>query len=119
MNWQKAFEPRQEIILATVKKDNSPHAIYVISMGMIENKLLIGVSSLMKTTPENIKNNDKVVVVGKSDEGYFRICGKAKIYSSGKYLQLALIHSKSPLPKKTIVIDINEVYDINKATRIF
>ena len=117
MDWPNAFTPRQEIVLATVKKENIPHAIFVLSMGIIENKLLIGVCQ-MTTTLENIKNNNKVVVIGKSDTGYYRIFGEAKIYSSGKYYKTVCERSKPPLPKLAIVIDIKEVYDLDKAKRI-
>jgi hypothetical protein len=117
MNWKNAFEPRQEIILSTVKKNGDPHVIYVLSMGILENKLVIGIC-LMKITLENIENGCKVAVLGKSSDGYFRIFGKAKIYSSGKYLEEAISHSRQPMPQKALVIDIEEVYDVGNVKKI-
>jgi uncharacterized pyridoxamine 5'-phosphate oxidase family protein len=118
MDWEKAFEPRQEIVLATVKKDGAPHAIYVLSMGIVGNKLLIAVCSMV-TTLENIKQNNKVVVIGKSKRGYYRISGEAKIYSSGKYLEIVSNLSRPPLPKQAITVDIKEVYDLDQGRKIY
>lgn len=117
MDWEKAFEPRKEVVLATVKKDSNPYAIYVLSMGIVKNKVVIGVC-LMKKTLENIKANDNVILVGKSDSGYYRISGKAKVYSAGEYLQTAISHSRPPMPTQAMTVDIDEVYDLGNVKRI-
>jgi hypothetical protein len=116
-NWKSAFEPRNEIIVVSVKKDNTPYAIYALSMGITDQKLVIGVC-LMKTTIENIKNNSAVVIMGKSADGYFRLHGVARIETSGKYLDIANTHSKPPLPHSALVIDIADIYDVETGERI-
>ena len=117
MNWKSAFDPRNEIVLSTTKKNGDPHAIYVLSMGIVDNKVVIGVC-LMKTTLENIKNNKKAVVVGKCDDGYFRIYGEVNLYPSGKYLDKAVTHSRPPMPEEALTIEIEEVYDMGNQKKI-
>jgi len=117
MNWKQALQERQELVLATSSKDGNPHAIMVISLGLIDDKLLIG-ACLMKTTLENIKNNNKVVLVVKHNKEYYRLKGKTQIYSSGKYFDLAYKKSSPPMPKYAILIDIKEVFDLANQKKI-
>lgn len=118
MNWKKAFGLNKTIILSTVCKDLSPHANCVFSEGFVDNKLLIG-NCQMDTTFKNLQRDNRVCIISLNDKGYFRIKGKATIYPSGKYFDLALKRSKPPLPKSALVIDIQEVFDLDKAQKIF
>lgn len=111
MSWLETVSERQELVLATSSKSSIPHAIVVLSMGMMNQKLLIG-ACLAKTTLNNIKNNNQVVVVSKNNGEYFRLKGTAKIYPSGKYFDFVYKHSKPPMPKAAIVIDIQEIFDL-------
>ncbi len=72
----------------------------------------------MKTSLKNIEKNNKVSIAVKYNNEYYRISGFAKIYSFGKYLKVVLKRSKSPLPKKAIVISIKEVFDLDKIKKI-
>lgn len=117
MNWKKALEERQEIVLSTSSTSNVPHAIMIISLGIIDDQVLIG-ACLMKTTLENIKKNNKVSMVTKLDKEYYRIEGEAKIYSSGKYFDIAYKKSSPPMPKYAILINIKEVFDLGKQKKI-
>lgn len=117
MNWKQALKERQELVLATCSKNGVPHAIIVISLGLIDDKLLIG-ACLMKKTLENIKRNNKVSLVAKYDKNYYRIEGEAKIYPSGKYFDIAYSKSNPPMPKYAILIEINEVFDLDKQEKI-
>jgi hypothetical protein len=40
MTWKSAIEERQEIVLTTASKDGKPHAIVVISLGLVEESFL-------------------------------------------------------------------------------
>ena len=117
MSWKQATQEGQEIILATSSKENTPHAIIVISLGLLNDKLLIG-ACLTKTSLENIKNNNRVSLVAKYKNEYYRIDGWAKIYCTGKYLDITYKKSKPPMPKAAILIDIREVFDLDKQKKI-
>lgn len=63
------------------------------------------------------KNNKIVLTVGYNKE-YYRLKGKAQIYSSGKYLDLAYSKSNPPMPKSALLISIKEVFDLDKQRKI-
>ncbi len=105
------------MVLATISRDNNPHAIIVLSLGLIDEKLLIG-ACLMKATLKNIRNNNQVALVVKYNSEYYRLKGKAQIHSSGKYFNLAYKKSNPPMPKYAILIDIKEVFDLDKQKKI-
>ncbi len=117
MTWKDALENGQEIIVSTCSRKCIPRAIVVNSLGFVNKKLLIGACQ-MKTTLKNIKETKKVSIVTKYNDEYYRIDGSATIYSSGKYLDIATKRSSPPLPRKAIVIDIKEVFDLDKVKRI-
>ncbi len=118
MDWKEALKPRQELFLATSSKDGKPRNIVVISCGIEDGKLLIGVC-LMKTTLKNIQENSCVSIVTKYNGRYYRIDGKATLYSSGKYFDLVYQRSNPPMPKQAIVVDIEEVFDLEKVKKVF
>ncbi len=119
MPWKDILKERQNIVLATSSKNGNPRAIVVVSLGFIEEKLLIG-ACLMGKSLENIKENNKVSIVAFKDKDneYYRIDGVATIYSVGEYLDAAIKKSKQPLPKAAILIDIKEVFDLDKGIKI-
>jgi len=119
MVWKDALKEGQELVLATCSKDSKPNANVVISNGLVENKLLIS-DCMMSTTFKNIQENNKVCVVAKYEKEYYRINGKATVYSSGKFFDLAVKRSGPGYPvKHAIVIDIEEVFDLDKLKKIF
>jgi uncharacterized pyridoxamine 5'-phosphate oxidase family protein len=117
MAYTDALKERNELVLATSGKDGNPHAIVVISLGYMEQKILIGVC-MMKKSLENIKENNNVCIIAKNNKEYYRIKGKATIYSSGEHLDLAISKSNPPLPKQAILVDIKEVFDLDKCKNI-
>ena len=117
MTWKDALKERQNIVLATSSKDGNPRAIVVVSLGFIDEKLLIG-ACLMKKSLENIKENSKVSIVTFQDDKYYRIDGIATIYSAGEYLDTAIKKSNPPLPKAAILIDIKEVFDLDRGIKM-
>lgn len=118
MDWKDTLKEGREIILATCSKNCIPNAIVVFSLGFVDDKVLIGACQ-MKTSLENIKNNNKVSIVAKSEREYYKINGNAKIYSSGNYFNIATTRSTPPLPKQALVIDIKEVFDLDKVKKLF
>lgn len=118
MSWQDAVKERQELVLASSSQKGDPRAIMVISLGLVDNKLLIG-ACLMKTTLENIKNNPHVSLVAKNNGDYFRIEGQAEIQTEGKNLESAIKKSNPPLPTSAILVEIREVFDLAKQKKVF
>ena len=113
MNWQKAFKQGEEVVLATASKTGSPNANIVISLGFIEDKLLVA-DCQMNTTIKNLKENPMICVIG----GYFRIKGNAKIFASGKYFDICGKKSLGYTVKHAILISIKEVFDLEKIIKV-
>lgn len=118
MAWRNALKWGNNIILSTSSKDSNPHAIVVTSKGFVSDRLLINACQ-MDTTLRNIQENNKVCLVAKLNNEYYRIKGIARIYSSGKYFDIAIARNKPPPVKHAIVVEIKEVFDLDKAKRVF
>lgn len=110
MSWKSNFKEGKEIILATASKKNQPNANIVISLGFIDDKLLVA-NCQMNNTIKNLEENNSICVVG----GYFRIKGKVKIFSSGEYFDVVVKKSKGYLVKSVLLISADEVFDLDKA----
>ncbi|MFA5992366.1 MAG: pyridoxamine 5'-phosphate oxidase family protein [Candidatus Pacearchaeota archaeon] len=113
MDWKSSFKDGKEIILATSSKSNIPNANIVISLGFVDNKLLIA-DCQMNNTIKNLKENKNICVIG----GYFRIKGKVEIFPSGKYFDMCVLKSKGYSVKNAILINIKEVFDLNNTKTI-
>lgn len=111
MDWKKYFKKDKEIVLVTATAKGVPNASIVISVGLFDKRVVIANCHLC-TTIKNIKENDNVCLVG----GYFRIKGKAKTYSSGKYFNLCVKENKGyPVSvSSALVISIGEVFNLDK-----
>ncbi|MBU3964983.1 pyridoxamine 5'-phosphate oxidase family protein [Patescibacteria group bacterium] len=118
MAWQDSLQQRRQIVLATSSKDGHPNAIIVISCGFIDGKLLIA-NCQMKSSFENIQKNPNVCIIGTNVKEYYRIKGVVSVFSSGKFFDAA-VKKSSPNPpvKSAIVIDIKEVFDLDKGEKI-
>ena len=117
MTWKDALQAGQEIVLATCSKKCVPRAIVVVSLGFADGKLLIGAAP-MKTSFQNIEENGLVSIVAKREGEYYRLGGNAAIHNSGKYLDLAIERSKPPLPTRAILVEVKEVFDLDKGTPV-
>jgi len=113
MDWRDNFKKGKEIILATSSKDNIPNANVVVSLGFIDDKLLVA-DCQMHTTIKNLKENPNICVIG----GYIRLRGTVEIYSSGKYFDLCVKENKDYKVKNAILISIKEVFDLDKVKKI-
>ncbi|MDI6603435.1 MAG: pyridoxamine 5'-phosphate oxidase family protein [Patescibacteria group bacterium] len=113
MEWEDNFKEGKELILATCSKKCIPNANIVISLGFVDDKLLVA-NCQMKTTIKNLKENQNICVVG----GYVRLKGTVEIFSSGKYFDLCVKKNKDYTVKNAILITVNEVFDLDKVQKI-
>ena len=117
MSWKQAAGAKQEIVLVTASRKGKPHAIVVISEGFVDDKLLVA-ACMMKTTLKNLKENNQVCVVAKRNKEYYRIRGRARLYSSGKYFNYLVNEVKEYKVHHAIVISITEVFDLDNVKKI-
>lgn len=113
MTWKSNFEKGKEVILTTSSKDNVPNTNIVISLGFVDDKLLVA-DCQMNNTIKNLKENQNICIVG----GYFRIKGKVNIYSSGKYFDLCVKDNSDYKVNNAILTTINEVFDLDKVKSV-
>jgi hypothetical protein len=113
MNWKNNFSKGKELILSTCSKKCKPHANIVISLGFVDNKLLVA-DCQMKKTIRNITENKKICIIGQ----YIRLKGNVKIYSEGKYFDLCSRENDKYKAKHAILITVKEVFDLNKVKKI-
>ena len=113
MNWKNNFKKGKEIILTTSSKDNIPNANIVISLGFVDDKLLVA-DCQMNTTIKNLKENPNICVIG----GYIRLRGTVEIFSSDKYFDLCVKENKGFEVKRVILISIKEVFGLDKVKKI-
>ena len=114
MNWKENFKEGKKLVLATCSKSNNPNANIVISLGFIDDKLLIA-DCQMEITIKNLKKNKKIAVIS----SYYRINGIVEIFSSGKYFDICVEKSKDYKVKNAILVNIEKVFDLGKQKIIF
>ena len=112
MSFQEAILHREPLVFSTVTKSGKPHSNVMLSLGMVDEKILIGLCFL-NTTFENLQANNSVCLITCGDKGYFRIKGKVEMFKTGKYFDLAISLSKPPLPKMAVLVSIDEVFDLS------
>jgi len=117
MSWKEAFKKGQELTLATCSKDIEPNANIVISLGFVDDKLLIA-DSQMGLTLKNLKSTKNICVVAKNNGEYYRIKGTVEIFNSGKYFELCNKADEQYPAKNAILIEIKEVFDLDKIKKI-
>lgn len=100
------------IAVSTIN-NNKPHTIFILYPKISENKIII-TDNYMKTTIENIKNNTNICLAFFQGEKGWRINGKAKYYSSGKWLEFVknLKENKGLPAKGAIVVDVEEIREL-------
>jgi len=114
MKWQNNFQTGEELVLVTASKKAVPNANIVISLGFIDEQLVLA-DCQMKQTLKNLQENPSVCVLGK----YLRLTGKVKIFSKGKFLDLCKQKTTGYEVKNAIVITVKNVYDLDKGKLIF
>lgn len=117
MGWRNAFREGRELVLATCSEDARPNANIVMSLGFVDDRLLIA-DSQMETTIKNMKSTKRICVVSRSDGEYYRIKGSVEVHSSGKYLDICNSKDKQYPTKNAILVSIEEVFDLDKVRKI-
>jgi hypothetical protein len=113
MNWKEIFKEGAELVLATYSEESGPHANVVVSQGFVGDKLLTK-NSQMSTTIVNLKKDGRISVVAMNSGKYLRLKGTAELDDSGKYFEIAKERNKGPEVKCAIIIQVNEVFDLDK-----
>jgi hypothetical protein len=108
MNRQENFKEGSKVILATAN-NNQPNANIVMSLWLIDNKLLVA-NCQMTTTITNLQANKNICVIG----WYYRLRWTVELFDSGEYFQIAQEKSKGFIVKHAILITINEIWDLDK-----
>ncbi len=114
MIWKENFKEGKELVLATCSNSGKPNANIVVSLGFVDDKLLIA-DCQMTTTVKNLKKNARTCIVG----GYYRIYGDVKIFTSGKYYDICVEKSKGYKVKHAILVSIGKVFDLDKQKVVF
>jgi predicted pyridoxine 5'-phosphate oxidase superfamily flavin-nucleotide-binding protein len=117
MTWKDAFKKGQELVFATCSVDAKPNANIVISLGFVDDKLLVA-DSQMDTTLKNLKSTRKVCVVAKNKGEYYRIKGSVEIFDCGKYFDICKKADKDFVPKNAVLVKVEEVFDLDKVKKI-
>ena len=110
--WKDAFQEGKERVLAT-ELEAVPNANIVISLGLVEGKLLIA-DCQMQTTIRNLKKNPKVCVI--SD--YLRLSGNAQVFDSGEYFDLCVKKTPDYTVRHAILIHIEHIFDLDKVQSV-
>jgi uncharacterized pyridoxamine 5'-phosphate oxidase family protein len=113
MDWKTSFKEGKEIIFSTTSNECKPNANIVISLGFVDDKILIS-NNQMNQSQKNIEENSNVCLIG----DYIRIKGTAKSFDSGKYFNICCKKNKDYIVKNAILISINEVFDLDKLEKL-
>ncbi|MCI8344741.1 MAG: pyridoxamine 5'-phosphate oxidase family protein [Clostridia bacterium] len=105
------------VILSTTNKDGKPHSI-IVQPSRIESDKIILSNIQMKTSIDNLKENNKCFInifLKENDDMQIKIDGIAKLYDSGKlYENIKEYEETNNLPPKLkvnsiIVIDFKNI----------
>lgn len=113
MEWKDKFKEGEELILATSSKKGEPNAIIAVSLGFVNDKLILA-DCHMNNTIKNLKENPLISVVG----GYYRIKGKVELLQEGKYFDYCVEKSEGYTVKNALVITITSVFELDKMEMI-
>ena len=104
---------KETIAVATVNKENKPHAIAIMYAKVKEGKIII-TNNYMKTTINNIKNNPNVSLVFWEGEKGWRIDGEVEYHDSGVWLDFvkSLEENKGEPANGALVINVKEIKEL-------
>jgi hypothetical protein len=107
--WKNYFKNGKEVIFCTASKKGLPNGIIVISRGFIDGQILIADCQMEKTI-KNLRVNNNVCIIG----GYYKIIGRAKIFSKGKYFAAVEKKSKNYKVRHAILIKPEKLIDLDE-----
>lgn len=109
----KIIEEKGWVILSTVNKDNQPHSI-IVQPSRIEKDKIILSNIQMKTTIENLKENNKCCInmySQENDDMQIKIHGNATISNSGElYNDIKEYEETNNLPPE---LKVNSIIIVN------
>lgn len=116
---KKLISKDKLLVFGTASKKGKPNLIIVASCGLFNNKILIADCQMNKTL-KNLKKNKAVALCVFDKENYFQIKGKALYIKSGKWFKLVKKYCEGTpyAPKGAILVNIKEIYDLDKCKRI-
>ena len=117
MSIQEAFSHREPLIVSTVTPEGKAHSNAMLSLGIIDGKILIGLCFL-NTTFKNLSKNTSISLATCGKKGYFRVKGTVEMFESGKYFDLANSLSNPPMPRRAILVNIKEAFDLDKMVAV-
>lgn len=107
------------IILGTSSKNGKPNIIIVASYGIFDNRILISDCQMNKTL-KNLNENKSIALCVFNKKDPFQIKGEASYFQKGKFFEIVkkFCEGNSYKPKGAILIKINEIYDLDKCSRL-
>lgn len=107
------IKEQEWVILSTANKDGKPHSI-IVQPSRIESDKIILSNIQMKTSIDNLKENNKCFInifLKENDDMQIKIDGIAKIYTSGKlYEDIKEFEETNNLPPE---LKVNSIIVIN------
>jgi len=116
---KKLLKKGKIIFLATSSKTAEPNLIAVESLGLNKNKLLIADCQFKKTL-RNIRKNKKVSILITNNKDYYQLKGKADYFNKGQLFEKVreLLKNSPYKPKGILLINIKEIWDLNKVKKL-
>lgn len=103
------------VAFATVDKNCKPNVIAVACVKVVEKNKILVADNFMKHTRENLKENNNIclAVWNDKEEGY-KIIGKAKYFSSGKWLRFVkqMPENKDFSAKGAILVAVSKLIEL-------
>ena len=103
------------LALATVNFDNKPNVIAVACVKVVSGNQIIITDNYMKQTKKNLtKNNHVCLVVWDKDWNGYKLIGKAKYFSEGKWKMFVEERPENKgLPAKgAVLVTISQVFKL-------
>ena len=107
------------IFLATSSKESIPNLVAAESCGISDDKILVA-DCHFKKTEENIKENNKISILITDNNEYFQIKGTSEYRTEGKEFENISknLEGTGFTVKGVLVITCEEIYDLQKYTKI-
>jgi len=104
---------RATIAVATADKQGKPHNIAIMYAKVRDDKIVI-TNNYMKTTVNNLKENNKISLVFWQKEKGWRIDGEAEYFDSGEWLDFVkdMPENKDMPCKGAVVINVKEIKEL-------
>lgn len=117
MAWQDTVKQQSELILTTCTDEGKPHAILVISKGLVEGKITFGLCGKWKTY-NNLKRQGWACIVAKKEGEYYRIEGGVEFHETGDYFDEMIGKCTPPMPIVAVLVDVKSVFDLDKSEKV-